>query len=69
MGISRLRSLDKADVRELRELAIKAEYPDECESYYDDCRRLNTLMYVSDRWNCTGRIKWLLEIAKEQGDR
>ena len=50
----------KTALAELLERAIKDEYPHECNSYYDDDRSINTLMYISDRWCCTGRIKWLL---------
>jgi hypothetical protein len=50
----------KTELNKLLEITIKEEYPYECDSYYDDDRSINTLMYISDRWRCTGRIKWLL---------
>lgn len=35
---------------------------DDCENYYGDCRSENNLMYISDRFNCSGRIRWLIHI-------
>ena len=54
----------KAELAKLLEIAIKDEYPYECDSYYDDDKSLDTLMYISDRWRCTGRIKWLLALCE-----
>lgn len=35
---------------------------DDCQRYYDDTH-INNLLYISDRFNCSGRLRWLLYIA------
>jgi hypothetical protein len=62
---SYLRSV-RLELVKLLKIAIVDEYPHECDSYYDDDRSINTLMYISDRWRCTGRIKWMLIICDEE---
>ena len=57
-------SLVEKELVKLLKLAVKDEYPHECDSYYGKDRSFNTLMYISDRWQCTGRIKWLLELSR-----
>ena len=56
----------KSELIQLLKIAIVDEYPHECDNYYGDDRSIDTLMYISDRWRCTGRIKWLLIICDEQ---
>ena len=58
----------KPEIVKLLKIAISDEHPYECDSYYGDNRSIDTLMYISDRWCCTGRLKWLLDVAKEQGE-
>jgi hypothetical protein len=55
----------KPELTKLLSIAVLAESPYDCDAYYGDCRSINTLMYISDRWRCTGRIKWLLLICSE----
>ena len=68
-------SLEKADIKQFKGVLLELEQiltlcerqegKDSSESYYGDCREVGTLMYISDRWNCTGRIKWLIDVLKE----
>jgi hypothetical protein len=56
----------KLELIKLLKIAAKEEHPYESDSYYGTERSILTLMYVSDRWMCTGRLKWLIDVAKEQ---
>jgi hypothetical protein len=54
-----------SNVESLRGSVYKEE-----DMYYEHPRHMsdesiiNTLDYISDRFNCVGRLKWLLELAK-----
>lgn len=37
---------------------------DDLDKYYDDTS-IGHLMYISDRYNCSGRLRWLLYVIDE----
>lgn len=59
----------KKELLKLRDIHYRIEFDPEhelIENYYEGDNHYSTLLYISDRWGCYGRIGWLLSVIDKE---